>query len=63
MPTMVNVYNIVCNPVCEFRVFMSQNVTFLSLCSLIQVYSKNGSNVTVTSQIISWGFIQLMSIF
>ena len=32
---------------------MSQNVTFLSLCSLIQIYYfKNGPNVTVTSQII-----------
>ena len=33
---------------------MSQNVTFLSLCSLVQIYYfKNGRNVTVTSQIIS----------
>ena len=31
---------------------MSQNVTFLSLCSLIQIYCfKNGPNVTITSQI------------
>ena len=30
---------------------MSQNVTFLSLCSLIQIYYfKNGPNVTVISQ-------------
>ena len=33
---------------------MSQNVTFLSLCFLIQIYCfENGPNVTVTSQIIS----------
>ena len=33
---------------------MSQNVTFLSLCSLIQIYYfKNGPNVPITSQIIS----------
>ena len=33
---------------------MSQNVTFLSLCSLILIYHfKNGPNVTVTSQITS----------
>ena len=33
---------------------MSQSVTFLSLCSLIQIYYfENGPNVTVTSQIIS----------
>ena len=33
---------------------MSQNVAFLSLRSLIETYySKNGPNVTVTSQIIS----------
>ena len=32
---------------------MSQNVTFLSLCSLIQIYYfNNGPNVTVTPQII-----------
>ena len=49
-----NVYNIECNTVCEFRMVMSQNVTFLSLCSLVQIYYfKNGRNVTVTSQIIS----------
>ena len=40
-----------CIPVCEFRMVMSQNVTFLSLCSLIEIYySKNSPNVTVTSQ-------------
>ena len=36
------------------------------LCTLMQIYSKNGPNVTVTSQIISQGFFQaviLMSIF
>ena len=33
---------------------MSQSVTFLSLCSLIQIYYfENGPNVTITSQIIS----------
>ena len=33
---------------------MSQNVTFLSLGSVIQIYYfKNGENVAVTSQIIS----------
>ena len=33
---------------------MSESVTFLSLCSLIQIYYlKNGPNITVTSQIIS----------
>ena len=33
---------------------MSQNVTFLSLCSLIQIYDfKNDPNVIITSQIIS----------
>ena len=33
---------------------MSQNVTFLSLCFLIQIYYfKNDANVTITSQIIS----------
>ena len=33
---------------------MSQNVTFLSSCFLIQIYCfENGPNVTVTSQIIS----------
>ena len=33
---------------------MSQNVTFLSLCSLTQIYCfKNGLNGTVTSQMIS----------
>ena len=31
---------------------ISQNVTFLSLCSLVQIYYfKNGANVTITSQI------------
>ena len=34
--------------------FMSQNVTVKSLCSLIQIhYFKNSPNVTITSQIIS----------
>ena len=33
---------------------MSQNVSFLSLCSVIQIYYfKNGPNATVTFQIIS----------
>ena len=50
-------YNsIECNTVCELRMVMSQNVTFLSLYSLIQIYYfKNGpnDNVTVTLQVIS----------
>ena len=33
---------------------MSQNITFLSLCSLIQIYDfKNDPNVTITFQLIS----------
>ena len=48
------VLSIECNTVCELRMVMSQNVTFLSLYSLIQIYYfKNGPNVTVTLQIIS----------
>ena len=49
-----NVYSIDCNTVCELRMVISQNLTFLSLNSLIQIYHfKKVSNVTVTSQMIS----------
>ena len=49
-----NGYNTEYNTICKFRMVMSQNVTFLSFCSLIQIYYfKNGPDVTVTSQIIS----------
>ena len=50
MSTTLNVTQ--CNTVCEFRMVMSQNVTFLSLCSLVhKYYFKNGPNVTVTPEI------------
>ena len=46
--------SIACNTVCDFRMVMSQNVTVLSLYTLIQIYYlKNGPNVTITFEIIS----------